>query len=381
MGFLSALGRPFDPVLDWVLLDNAREFLDGSFGPTGAIGRRRRRRGARRRRCRRAGAGDAADQPGRRCGTGRSATRGSPRCRRLARRARAGPAARRAGPGRLPQRGGARLREGVAGPREPARRARVRRAVGQRLASPPPPPPEMLTGLRGKDVLLTFIESYGRNAVEDPRYRPGGRRHARTPARRVSPRPGSPPAAAGSPRPVLGGSSWLAHSTFSVRPADRQPAALPQPGLQRPPDAVQGVPAAPAGRPRASCRATVRAWPEAAYFGFDRVHDGAGPGLPRPRLRLVADARPVRAGAVPAPGARARRPRPADGAGRADLEPRALAAVPEARRLGRHRRRLDLRARRSRAASRRETIWKDDDRMREAYRDSTVYSLRRCSPT
>ena len=36
MGFLSALGRPFDPVFDWVLLDNAREFLEASYGSTGA---------------------------------------------------------------------------------------------------------------------------------------------------------------------------------------------------------------------------------------------------------------------------------------------------------------------------------------------------------
>jgi hypothetical membrane protein len=31
---------------------------------------------------------------------------------------------------------------------------------------------ELLTGLRGKDVMLAFVESYGRSAVEDPRYAP-----------------------------------------------------------------------------------------------------------------------------------------------------------------------------------------------------------------
>jgi len=37
MGFLSVLGRPFDAVLDWVLLDNAREFLHDAYGPAGAV--------------------------------------------------------------------------------------------------------------------------------------------------------------------------------------------------------------------------------------------------------------------------------------------------------------------------------------------------------
>ncbi|MDT7581910.1 MAG: hypothetical protein QOK35_3174, partial [Pseudonocardiales bacterium] len=37
MGFLSVLERPFDPVFDWTLLANAREFVAGSFGPAAAV--------------------------------------------------------------------------------------------------------------------------------------------------------------------------------------------------------------------------------------------------------------------------------------------------------------------------------------------------------
>ncbi len=50
MGFLSVLGRPFDPVFDWVLLGNAREFVEGSFGSArrDRCGGRRRRAGRRR---------------------------------------------------------------------------------------------------------------------------------------------------------------------------------------------------------------------------------------------------------------------------------------------------------------------------------------------
>ena len=43
MGFLSVLERPFDPVLDWALFGNAREFVDGLLRP-GRGGRRRGRR-------------------------------------------------------------------------------------------------------------------------------------------------------------------------------------------------------------------------------------------------------------------------------------------------------------------------------------------------
>lgn len=35
------------------------------------------------------------------------------------------------------------------------------------------PPDQLLTDLRGKDVLITFIESYGRSAIEDPVISPG----------------------------------------------------------------------------------------------------------------------------------------------------------------------------------------------------------------
>ena len=34
------------------------------------------------------------------------------------------------------------------------------------------PPDQLLTGLRGKDVLFTFIESYGRGAIDDPAMAP-----------------------------------------------------------------------------------------------------------------------------------------------------------------------------------------------------------------
>jgi hypothetical protein len=75
------------------------------------------------------------------------------------------------------------------------------------------PDAELLTALRGKDVVIVFVESYGRDAIEDPEL-----------AAQVAPvlddgtaRLGAAGFAARSgflTAPVAGGGSWLAHATF-----------------------------------------------------------------------------------------------------------------------------------------------------------------------
>ena len=95
------------------------------------------------------------------------------------------------------------------------------------------PPDQLLAGLRGKQVLLIFVESYGRVALTRPRDRPGGDR---------SPRGRDEAARAGG----LAGPQWLPDLADrrrrqlagprhpALRTVGRQPAALPQPGGQRP---------------------------------------------------------------------------------------------------------------------------------------------------
>lgn len=71
------------------------------------------------------------------------------------------------------------------------------------------PPGRLLTGLRGKDVILSFVESYGRVAVGNPRV-----------AAALDAGSGSLRAAGFSARsafltsPTFGGGSWLAHGTL-----------------------------------------------------------------------------------------------------------------------------------------------------------------------
>jgi hypothetical protein len=75
------------------------------------------------------------------------------------------------------------------------------------------PGEKLLTGLRGKDVVFAFVESYGRSAIEDPAMAPqvdavlnaGGRRLAAA---------GYGSRSAFLTSPTAGGGSWLAHSTL-----------------------------------------------------------------------------------------------------------------------------------------------------------------------
>ena len=161
------------------------------------------------------------------------------------------------------------------------------------------PGDRLLTGLRGKDVLLVFVESYGKVAVEG---RPSRRGSMPCSTRG----PGSFKAAGFSARsgwltsPTFGGISWLAHSTlqagvwvnskgrydqligsdrFTLSQAFRRAGwrtVDEVPSNDRDwPQGIVVLPLRPDLRP-AECR------------------------VPRPHLRVRVDARPVRAAGPPA---------------------------------------------------------------------------------
>jgi phosphatidylglycerophosphate synthase len=72
---------------------------------------------------------------------------------------------------------------------------------------------DLLAGLRGKDVLLTFVESYGRSAVEDLPTSPKVRAMLEAGTRRLR-EAGYSSRSAFLTSPTFGGFSWLAHSTM-----------------------------------------------------------------------------------------------------------------------------------------------------------------------
>jgi hypothetical protein len=75
------------------------------------------------------------------------------------------------------------------------------------------PGTQLLNGLRGKDVLVTFIESYGRYAVEDPKFAPPVDAQLDAATKRLD-AAGFGSRSAYLTSSTVGGGSWLAHSTL-----------------------------------------------------------------------------------------------------------------------------------------------------------------------
>jgi hypothetical protein len=87
----------------------------------------------------------------------------------------------------------------------------------QATRSPDPeaaiPAPDLLTGLRGKDVIIAFVESYGQVAVQGSSFSPGVDAVLRQQNGMLS-QAGWSTQSAWLTSPTFGGISWLAHSTL-----------------------------------------------------------------------------------------------------------------------------------------------------------------------
>ncbi|WP_374293432.1 sulfatase [Streptomyces olivochromogenes] len=134
------------------------------------------------------------------------------------------------------------------------------------------PPDRLLTGLRGKDVLFTFIESYGRTAIEDPAMAP--RIDAVLKEGTADLKAAGFDARSGWLRsPVTGAGSWLAHSTFLsglwIKNQQRYRNLTSSERMTltryfRRTGAWSTVGIVPGVR---------RAWPEGRFFGLDHIYD------------------------------------------------------------------------------------------------------------
>jgi phosphatidylglycerophosphate synthase len=91
------------------------------------------------------------------------------------------------------------------------------RLFAQLIASPDPeaslPASDLLTGLRGKDVIIAFVESYGQVAVQGTSFSPGVDAVLRRSAASLA-RAGWSTQSAWVTSPGFGGISWFAHSTL-----------------------------------------------------------------------------------------------------------------------------------------------------------------------
>ncbi|GAA0921140.1 sulfatase [Pseudonocardia zijingensis] len=275
MGFTAVLARPFDPVLDWALLDDGLGFLGASTGPAGEVV------------------------------------------------AVVAALALTAGVLALVTAAVVRLARVTAGRRQPALRAvavlapvwlvcaalgvPVASAVtavgaGERalqvrtslldqetftaaLATDPfraVPGEELLTALRGKDVVFAFVESYGRSTIERPDLAGIVVPALDTGAAQLA----SAGFAARSgflTAPVAGGSSWLAHATMlsGTRVANqaRHDALMASDRLT-----LISAFAKADWRTVAVMPGTTGEWPEARFYGHQQVYDFPALGYRGPDL-------------------------------------------------------------------------------------------------
>lgn len=133
---------------------------------------------------------------------------------------------------------------------------------------------DLFQAVRGKDVFVIFVESYGRSAVDDPRY--SGVTLPRLSATQTQIEAAGLQAASGwVTSPTVGGLSWLAHGTllsglwvdsqarYDRLMISRQP-SLNRLFLQAGWHTVAVMPA------------ITMAWPEADYFGYDQILSATG---------------------------------------------------------------------------------------------------------
>jgi hypothetical protein len=279
IGFFAILARPFDPVMDWTLFEDGMRFLAGAIGPFAAIG------------CLAAVVVFSTALLILTAGAVRRLTRLFVRHNAAASRAVVVTAIPWLACALL----GTQIVPGVpvaaastavylqhrpAATRPQDRESFAASAAADSFANTPGK--ELLTGLRGRDVVVVFVESYGRSAIEDPGLAPpitavldAGNRQLR--AAGFGSRSGF------LTSPTSGGGSWLAHSTLlSGLWIDNQ---------QRYDDfaASQRLTLTSAFR-RANWR-TVGVmpgndgpWPQSESLGYDRIYDAEDMGYHGPRF-------------------------------------------------------------------------------------------------
>ncbi|HEY5882702.1 MAG TPA: CDP-alcohol phosphatidyltransferase family protein, partial [Nakamurella sp.] len=155
-----------------------------------------------------------------------------------------------------------------------------------RLAAPVAAPGS-LSGLRGKDVVIVFIESYGRVAIEDQRIAPGVDAVLDNGTRQLT-AAGFTCRSAFLTSPTFGGISWLAHATLqSGLWVDSQP-RYDQLMLADRPTLTSAFGRA-GWRTVLDAPANTRDWPEAAsFYHADQVYDARTVGYRGPPFAFDA---------------------------------------------------------------------------------------------
>ena len=144
------------------------------------------------------------------------------------------------------------------------------------------PDDALLTGLRGKDVLLVFVESYGRVALDDPGLTDGITRALDTGTRDLQ-QHGYESRSAYLTSPTFGALSWLAHATLqSGLWVDSQQRYDHLVTTRR--ETLSSLFGRAGWRTVAAVPANDRDWPQGEFYGFDQVYDARTIGYRGPRF-------------------------------------------------------------------------------------------------
>lgn len=145
------------------------------------------------------------------------------------------------------------------------------------------PPDQLLTDLRGKDVLITFIESYGRSAIEDPVISPGVTSVLTAENEKLR-KAGFAAESGWLTSSTYGGNSWLGHSTFmsglwinnqqryrTVTSGDHLTltGAFTKTGAWRTVGIMPGI---------------QQTWPEGKFYDLDTIYDSGDLGYKGPKF-------------------------------------------------------------------------------------------------
>jgi len=144
------------------------------------------------------------------------------------------------------------------------------------------PARDLLTGLRGKDVLFVFVESFGRVAIEGPSFSPGVNAVLAAGTRRLK-EAGFSSRSAFLASPTFGALSWLAHATLQsglwVDSQQRYDVLMTSPRLT-----LSRLFGRAGWRTVADVPANTRDWPQGAFYHFDHIYDSRNVGYEGPRF-------------------------------------------------------------------------------------------------
>ena len=140
----------------------------------------------------------------------------------------------------------------------------------------------LLTGLRGKDVLVVFVESYGRVALEGSWFSPGVEDVLADATDELA-AAGFSGRSAWLTSPTYGGISWLAHATLQsglwTDSQQRYDVLVESDRLT-----LSRLFGEAGWRSVAVVPANDRDWPQGAFYGFDEVYDSRSLGYEGPRF-------------------------------------------------------------------------------------------------